>query len=162
GPSTASLFPLLARLTLLACLCPGFSRAQQPDNPGAWFTPHPAWSAAAGVTLTPNGKSLAATPGDHGRILLINGAKPGTPHLRTQAFINDSVVSIEYMLAADTKAGLYLHAGYRIQLEGDGAGTLGVMVDGNRKPLPTVPPLHPVNSRPGEWQRLEARLRSPR
>ncbi|HWA26077.1 MAG TPA: family 16 glycoside hydrolase [Lacunisphaera sp.] len=147
---------------VFACQLSLPGHAQQPDQPAGWFVAHPAWTTVAGVALSADGKKLDATPGGDGRILLINDAKPGTPHLRTEAFISDSIVNLEYMLAGSTKAGIYLHAGYRIQLDGENAGTLGVMVDGQRQPLPVVPPLHPVASKPGEWQRLEARVRAPR
>ena len=148
----------LAGLCLLACLPSQSASAQQPDLPAGWFVANPAWTLVENVVPTADGSQLITTSGRDKRILFINGAKPGTPHLRTEAFISDSIVSMEYMLRADTRAGLYLHAGYRIQLDGDKAGTLGVMVDAEGKPSPSgiVPPLHPVASQPGTWRDDEA------
>ncbi len=152
----------LAGLCLLASLTSSSALAQQPDQPVGWFVTNPAWTLVENVVPTADGSQLITTSGRDNRILFINSAKPGTAHLRSEAFISDSIVTMEYMLRADTRAGIYLHAGYRIQLDGEKAGTLGVMVDGDRKPLPLVPPLHPVVSQPGTWQKLEARIRAPR
>jgi len=154
----------LAGLCLFASLTSNPARAQQPDQPGGWFVANPAWTLVENVAPTADGSQLITTTGHDNRILFINAAKPGTPHLRSEAFISDSIVTMEYMLRSDARAGIYLHAGYRIQLDGDKAGTLGVMVDGDGKPSPSgiVPPLHPVVSQPGTWQKLEARIRAPR
>ena len=153
-----------AGLCLLASLIFSPARAQQPDQPGGWFVTNPAWALVENVVPTADGSQLITTTGRDNRILFINAAKPGTPHLRTAANISDSIVTMEYLLRTNTRAGIYLHAGYRIQLDGENAGTLGVMVEGEGHPAPagTVPPLNPVAGKPGTWQKLEARIRAPR
>jgi mono/diheme cytochrome c family protein len=156
--------PFLAGLWLLVCLSFGPAQAQQPDQPGGWFATNPAWTLVENVAPTADGSHLFATTGHDNRILFLNAARRGTPHLRTAASVGDCLVTMEYLLRADARAGIYLHTAYRIQLDGDKAGSLGVMVNGNGKPDPVgiVPPLHPVVAPPGTWQRLEARIRAPR
>ena len=95
----------LAGLFLLATLTASPVRAQQPDQPLGWFVPNPAWTLVDKVVPTADGSQLITTTGPDSRILFNNGAKAGTPHLRTEAFISDSIVSLEYMLRSDTRAG---------------------------------------------------------
>ena len=155
---------LLLCILLLAGLAPLSAQAQQVDHPVGWFSKNSAWASAESVTPSSDGTQLLTTTGNNDRLMVIKAAQPGTPHLRTLAFISDSIVSMEYLLTSDTTAGIYLHAGYRIRLDGEAAGTLGTMMKEKNQPadVGTVPPLRKVTSQPGVWQKLEARIRAPR
>jgi len=154
-----------ALLSLFAAFLPASpTRAQSAGSLASWFQANPAWSVADAVAPADGGARFQVTPGASGRVMVIADAKPKTPHLKSKAYLGDSIVSLEYMLTTGTKAGLYLHAGYRIQLDGAGAGTLGTMMLDHNTPAPvsSIPAAHPATSQPGVWQKLEARIRPPR
>ena len=162
---TAHSLLTVAGAVLLASLAASSGHAQPTGNAlPDWFQKNSGWSAVEAITPAEGGARLEVTPGGSGLVMVITDAKPRTPHLKTKAFIGDSIVTMEYMLTTGAKAGLYLNAGYRIQLDGEGAGALGPMMEAKSRPaaVSIVPAAHPAASQPGVWQKLEARVRTPR
>jgi hypothetical protein len=159
-PRSKLLPAALILFVLLSIPC----RAQQAGDPAGWFQKNPAWSSVGSVTAGGTDAKLVTATSDAPHILFLAGAPAGTPQLRAQSYIGDTIVRMEYMLAAGTHAGVYLEGRYRIQLDGPDAGALGHMVDEKGDPdnKGPVAPLHPADVRPGTWQVFEATFRAPR
>lgn len=154
-----------ASILILGSLALSPLHAQQAGDPASWFTANPAWSKAVSVTTTDDGaKLMPVSFSETPKILVLPEAKPGTPQLHAVGYLGDTVVHLEYMLTAETRAAIFLQGRYRIQLDGEGAGTLGPVQKDMNTPaeIPIVPPLRVVASTPGVWQTLDARLRIPR
>jgi hypothetical protein len=158
-------FPRSAFISGIFLLLAAYSRCSEPETSGPeGFQPNPAWSVAGEVALSGDATQVEITSASPERILVINGAGADTPHLRSKLYLNDCVVRLEYMLTAGAKAGIFLGASYRIQLDGNGAGTLGPMVNQDKTPqeIPTIAPLEATSVKPGAWHTFEARVRAAR
>ena len=133
-----------------------------PRDPFGWFQPHPSWSQVSEVRLSPDFSTLLATAADKGAILFFSGEKPQTAQLRSQAYLGDCVVEMEFMLGPKTQAALYLMGRYRIDLSDSAMGAVGPLFSATGVPVEPVPPLLRVPGKFGLWQKIEARLRAPR
>ncbi len=144
----------------IAALLVSFAPLLAADGLAGWFQPNAAWTAADAVSASADGTKLEVTPGKDVAVMVIQDAAAKSPHLRTKDYINDSIVSVEYMFTAGTKAGVFIASCYRIQLDGGGAGTIGPMTGegGDR----SIAPVNPAPGQPGVWHKLEARIRPPR
>ncbi len=141
------------------------TRAAPPAGPAAWFFANPAWLPAETVALAPDGSRFEATTGTAAILYHAGQNTPAKPaQLRTNAYLGDSVLRMEFMLTANAQAGLYVEGRYRIQLAAQGLGGLGAMAE------PTATDAHPAGEpplvnppgKPGTWQILEAKFRAPR
>lgn len=134
-----------------------------PGDPFGWFQPNPSWSRVSEVRLSPDFTTLQATGRSEGGILFFNGDKPQTAQLRSQGYLGDCIVQMDFMLGSRTHAAVYLQGRYRVELSGEAMGTVGPLsaaADGASGEA--VAPLIRVPGKFGIWQKLEARLRAPR
>lgn len=131
-----------------------------------WFVPNANWQAVEAVTPVDGGAKLEVTKGTTPHVMVLTDAQEKAPQLRSKAYLTDIAVSAEYLFTAGAKAGIYLNSTYRIQLDGagDGAGTIGpiVSIEDAKMPETFLKPIAPASGQPGQWHRLEARLRSRR
>jgi hypothetical protein len=131
-----------------------------------WFVPNPAWTAVDAVMSVDGGTRLDLTPGTNPRVMVLTGARDKAPQLRSRAYLSDIVLSVEYLFTTGAKAGVYLNSAYRLQLDGagTGAGTIGPIVSIVDATLPEtfIKPIAPASGQPGQWHRLEVRLRGRR
>ncbi|MEO6993161.1 MAG: family 16 glycoside hydrolase [Lacunisphaera sp.] len=138
--------------------------AQTDANQSDWFAPNPEWSGAASAKLTDSDARLEATPDANGPIIYYTGKKAAdSAHLRTNAYIGDCVVHLEFLAPTGSKAGVYLEGRYRIEL-GDKLGSVAaqdepVTADANQDGIAAL-----VNAagEPGTWQTFDAKFRAPR
>ena len=112
--------------------------------------------------------ALTASPAPGDRIF--NGPRGKAANLVTTARFGDVELHLEFLLAAKSNSGVYLHGLYEIQLLdshgvtrlrfGDCGGIytrkVGEVLSGGRPPL--VNACRP----PGQWQTLQIRFRAPR
>lgn len=158
-PSPRALVVRLALCIASGLLLSPFAHAASQAD---WFQPNPAWSAVDAVAVNAGSGKLTLTPGDKGEVMVIAEAGAKSPHLRTKTYAMDCLVSVEYLYTAGTKAGLFLASAYRIQLDGQDAGTVGPMQSYEGKPDAFLTPVNIAATQPGTWHKLEARLRAPR
>jgi hypothetical protein len=157
-----SVVPGLAAL-LSAGLLLNPLRAESPAPITDWFAPNPAWRAVEAVKAVDGGQRLELTPGTVPQVMVLTDAQAKAPQLRSRAYLTDLVVSAEYLFTTGAKVGIFLNSAYRIQLEGDAAGTIGPIVprDGGNSDTFIVP-TKAAPAAAGVWHRIEARLRSSR
>ena len=159
-------YPRLLRIAFLFIVWAAMSAlvtAQADANQSHWFAPNPEWSGAASVKITDDGARLDATPDADGPIIYYSGKKADSAQLRTNAYIGDCVVQMEFLAPAGSKAGIYLEGRYRIELA-DELGSVApqdepVTADANQVGIPAL-----VNAAgaSGTWQTFEAKFRVPR
>lgn len=162
-----SLLPCSALVLLLSLPAVAFAVEPAPAAPLAWFQPNPNWARVEGVTYIEGAPTLQATGKIEGNILLFTGENRRR-QLRTQAYLGDCVLRMEFMLGPGARAGLYLEGRYRIELSDAAMGAIGPLANegpGGETTSPAtapIPPLASAGGKPGTWQVLEAKLRVPR
>ncbi len=146
-------------------------------TPGVWKKVDPRWVVADNAALDPtNPKRLVAIPaaGVAGGKVWVNG--PGRlPDLFTKASYGDCEVSLEFMIAKGSNAGIKFEGVYEIQIldsfgkKGKLSGNdLGGIYPRAKLTQPYVyidegtPPLVNVAKPPGEWNTLVAIWRAPK
>lgn len=133
-----------------------------PAGPFDWFQPNPSWTRVGEVRLSPDFVSLQTTGTGEGAILFFSGEKPQTAQLRSQGYLGDCIVQLEFMLGPNTLAALYLEGRYRVELSEAAMGAVGPQWGAAGASSEPVPPLIRVPGKSGIWQKLEARFRAPR
>ncbi len=154
----------LAVSLLISGLMSAFAWAQPTGSPSSWFDANPEWSTTNTVKLIDGSATLEATPDRAGAILYYTGKKTESAHLRTHAYIGDSVVQFEFLLPTGSSAGIFLEGRYRLNLAAEGLGALApqddpVTADANQS---GIPPLVNATAAAGTWQTFEAKFRAPR
>ncbi len=127
-----------------------------------------AWLPAAEVSLSSNGKTIV--PEGSGAILVGEGGKQS--ELTSKGKYSDAVVTLDFILAKNSSAYIYLHSRYGIALVDSEGKTeltdydMGGLEQGKTKKntysAPGAPPLVNAAGRAGEWQSLEITFRGPR
>ncbi len=118
------------------------------------------WQQVSAVSLEAG--QLVAAAGEDAGILLSADSEP--ENLLGNVYVGDSVLTLEYMLAADAEAALYLQGRYGVILStGELAGGIMPRWDQEENALTKpVAPLVGAARSAGEWQLLEIRFRAPR
>src|SRR6478609_9613564 len=148
----------------LAGLSLAVARADTTGPITDWFVPNDTWTAVEAVTPVEGGAKLELTRGGTPHVMVLTDAQAKAPQLRSKAYLTDIVVQAEYLFTTGAKAGIYLNSTYRIQLDGDAAGTIGPTVSREDAKLPEtfIAPAQAAPGTPGTWHRIEARLRAAR
>ena len=106
------LFHNLRRL-LIAFTCASVSIYTLAESPTAIFKENPEWKMATAVSAVSNKLQISATK-TSGDILVINQAS--NKHLVTKAYLADALIEFDYLVPQATKARLFLHGRYAIDL----------------------------------------------
>jgi hypothetical protein len=155
---------------LIAFLLPVFSLCapaadSAPLPVSSWFVSNPEWTAAENLSLASDGTHFE-TSGSTPAVLYFAGHKPdaASTQLRTQAYIGDCVIRMEFMLTSNARAAFYLEGRYAIEFTAEEIGRLRAMAEPTATdPLASgAPPLAQVPAKPGTWQVFEAKVRVPR
>jgi mono/diheme cytochrome c family protein len=142
------------------------SAAEAASPPDTSFAKNSAWSTAESLALAPDQTRFEATAGASKIFYRVaTGSGPGrSPHLRTNAYLGDCVLRMEFMLTANAQAGLYVQGRYRIQLGSENLGALAPMAEpiANDPHPQGEPPRAAVSAQPGRWQVCELKFRAAR
>lgn len=154
---------LLFSFLLMFCAA---STLANDDSPLSEFDATGQWRLVESITISDSENEFVVAEGA-GKIIL-NTA--GEAELSTKSGFGDTWVKMEFMLAEDTEAAIYLQSRYGIAINNsknkkslvaeDMGGLLNRVVDG--KKVDGVTSSRNAAKQVGEWQQLEIRFRAPR
>lgn len=144
--------------------------ADSPEAPSQ-FESTATWLQAGAASLDSENSLLTAQHTTQGKIFIGGKSSSGTAPLLTKNHFEDSIVTFDFMLTADTQAGIYLQSRYEIKLSNNhqqhelnyyDLGGLGLRENGDGENAKGLAPSTNATLAPGVWQTMEIHFRAPR
>lgn len=163
---------LICRLTYIYLFfCTTASAAVTPVEPHQ-FVGTNKWLQTNKVTLNKSSAELNAIHHKQGNVLLSGKPSSGTPSLVTRNQFEDSIVTFDFMLTENTKAGIFLQSRYEIKItdnhqqhelnHSDMGGLDSRENSSDEENSSGLAPSTNATRAPGVWQTIEIHFRSPR